>query len=88
MSCTSVAVVPGSICRKPDVSIAFDVQKKKQKIRFENLIQPSLNLANVLDGFDRQTWSRIIRTTPTSSASTLDPAPSRGWCPIAKASPL
>ena len=29
---------------------------------------------------DHHTRSRIIRTTPASSSSTCDPAPSRGWC--------
>ena len=32
--------------------------------------------------------SRIIRTTPTSSSSTDDSAPRRGWCPMQNASPL
>jgi len=37
---------------------------------------------------DHHTRFRIIRTTPASSSSTHDPTPSRGWCPIANATPL
>ena len=43
---------------------------------------------HTLSAPDHHTRSRIIRTTPSSSASTADLSPSRGWCPIANAAPL
>ena len=41
-----------------------------------------------MNGPGHDTRSKINRTTPTSSASTRDPAPNRRWCTIANAWPL